>query len=77
MTAFVVEISESIKPEAEFLDENQTKVSRAFLLVFHSHLYSFALTFPLHFFELTQPLTVTVKEKEENLIESHAHFPMA
>jgi hypothetical protein len=28
------------RPEAEFLDEIQTKLSRVFLLVFHSHLYS-------------------------------------
>jgi hypothetical protein len=28
--------------EAEFLDEIQTKVFRFFLLVIHSHLYSFA-----------------------------------
>jgi hypothetical protein len=47
------------------------KVLRVFLLVIHSHLYSFALTF------LTQPLTVSLKEEEEeNLIESDAHFPM-
>jgi hypothetical protein len=32
-------------PEAEFLDEIQTKVSRVFLLAIHSHLYSFALRF--------------------------------
>jgi hypothetical protein len=32
-------------PEAEFLDEIQTKVFRVFLVAIHSHLYSFALRF--------------------------------
>jgi hypothetical protein len=32
-------------PEAEFLDEIQTKALRVFLLAIHSHLYSFALRF--------------------------------
>ncbi len=32
-------------PEAEFLDEIQTKVCRVFLPAIHSHLYSFALRF--------------------------------
>jgi hypothetical protein len=32
-------------PEAEFLDEIQTKVLIVFLLAVHSHLYSFALRF--------------------------------
>jgi hypothetical protein len=45
MTALAVEISESIEPEAEFLDEIQTKILRVFLLVIHIHLYSFALRF--------------------------------
>ncbi len=31
--------------EAEFLDQIQTKVFRAFLLAIHSHLYSFALRY--------------------------------
>jgi hypothetical protein len=44
----------------EFVDENQAKVKRVFLLVINSHLYSFALRF---LFKLTQPLTVSVKEK--------------
>ncbi len=44
-------------PEAKFLDE----ILRVFLLVIHSHLYSFAWDF--HFSKLTQPLTVSVKEK--------------
>ncbi len=48
-------------PEAQFLDEIQTKVLRVFLLVIHSHLYSFAWDF--FFFKLTQPLTVSAKEK--------------
>jgi hypothetical protein len=45
------------RPEAEFLDEIQTKVLRVFLLDIHSHLYSFALRFL--FLQLTQPLTVS------------------
>jgi hypothetical protein len=32
-------------PEAEFLDEIQTKVLRVFLLAIHSHLYDVALRF--------------------------------
>ncbi len=32
-------------PEAEFLDEIQTRVLRLFLLAIHWHLYSFALRF--------------------------------
>jgi hypothetical protein len=32
-------------PEAEFLDKIQTKVKSVFLLLIHSHLSSFALTF--------------------------------
>jgi hypothetical protein len=54
------------QPEAEFLDEIQTRVFRVFLLAIHSHLYSFALRFLL----FNQPLIVssvkllyTVKEK--------------
>ncbi len=43
------------------MDEIQTKVFRVFLLVIHSHLYSFASDF--YFFKLTQPVTVSVKEK--------------
>ncbi len=50
-----------MQPEAEFLDEIQTKVLRVFLLVIYSHFYSFAKD--LFFFKLTQPLTVSVKEK--------------
>jgi hypothetical protein len=33
------------RPEAEFLDEIQTKVLRVFLLAIQSHLYSFVLRF--------------------------------
>jgi hypothetical protein len=44
--------------EAEFLDKIQTKV---FLLVIHSHIYSFAGDF--YFLKPTQPLTIYVKEK--------------
>jgi hypothetical protein len=56
------------RPEAEFLDEIQTKVLRVCLLDIQSHLYSFALRFL--FLQLTQNLTVstfhllyTIKEK--------------
>jgi hypothetical protein len=34
-----------LSPEAEFLEEIQTKVLRIFLLVIHSHLYNFAMRF--------------------------------
>jgi hypothetical protein len=47
--------------EPEFLAEIQTKVFRVFLLAIHSHLS--ALRSDLYFFILTQPLTVSVKEK--------------
>ena len=57
-----------ISPEAEFLEEIQTKVLRVFLLASHSNLCSLELRFK--FLKLTQPLTVstvqllyTVKEK--------------
>jgi len=33
---------EQERPEAEFLDENQTVFFRVFLLVIHRHLYNFA-----------------------------------
>jgi hypothetical protein len=49
--------------EAECLDEIKTKVLRVFLLAIHSHLYSFALRF-LYLQTNTQPLTVSVTEKE-------------
>jgi hypothetical protein len=58
----------TVFPEAEFLDEIQTKLLRVFLHAIHSHLYGFAFRF--YFFKLTQPLTVsrvqllyTAKEK--------------
>ncbi len=47
--------------EAEFLEKIRMKVLRVFFLVIHSQLYSFAWDF--YFFKLTQPLTVSVKEK--------------
>jgi hypothetical protein len=47
--------------EVEFLDKIQTKVLRVFLFVIHSYLYSFARDF--YFCKLTQPLTVSLKEK--------------
>jgi hypothetical protein len=69
-------------PEAEFLDEIQTKVLRVFLLAI-STVNSTALPWDLYFFKLTQPLTVstvhllyTVKAIEENLIENHTSFLM-
>jgi hypothetical protein len=40
------------------LDEIRTKVSRVFLLAIHRYLHSFALRF--FFFNITQPLTVSV-----------------
>jgi hypothetical protein len=49
-------------PEAEFLAKIQTKALRVFLLAIYSHFYSFALRF---FFQLTQPLKVSVKENGE------------
>ncbi len=45
------------------MDEIQAEVLKVFLLVIHSHLYSFALRFLFYFFKITQPLTVSVKEK--------------
>ncbi len=80
------------QPDAEFLDEIQTKVLRVFLLSIHSHLYS--LPWDLYFLKPTQPLTYFFKrtqplmyfyskatvhckgKKEENLIENHSSFPM-
>jgi hypothetical protein len=46
-------------PEAEFLVAIQTKVLRVFLLVIHNRL----LPGDFHILKLTQPLTVSVKEK--------------
>ncbi len=61
------------KPQVEFL-EIQTKVLRIFLLDIHNHLYSPAWDF--YFFNLTQPLTVSVKEKGGHLTENQTPFPM-
>jgi hypothetical protein len=67
-----------LRPEAEFLDEIQTKVLRVFAI--YSYLYSFALRFL--FLEThatlrisTVKLLYTIKRKEENLIENHTPFP--
>jgi hypothetical protein len=66
-------------PEAEFLDEIQTKVLRVFLLAIHSYLYSFALRFLFHQTHATSysfccsvNVLYTVKEKREN----HTPFNM-
>jgi hypothetical protein len=45
------------RPEAEFLDEIQTKVLRVFILAIHSHLYSFVLRF-IFLQTYATPLTV-------------------
>jgi hypothetical protein len=59
-TAKVECLSKAIRPhpEAEFLDETQTKV---FLLAIHSHLYSFALR--ILFLPTQATSRVFVKEK--------------
>jgi hypothetical protein len=41
----ITQLNRKLFPEAEFLDEIQTKVLRAFLFAIHSPLYSFALRF--------------------------------
>jgi hypothetical protein len=54
--------------ETEFLDEIQTKVSRDFLLVIHSHLHSFVLRFlflQTHAASYSFYSSVTVHCKEE------------
>jgi hypothetical protein len=56
------------------LEEVQTNVFRVFLLVIHSHLYSFA--WDLYFFKLTQPLTVSVKEKGGKLDRKPYPLPL-
>ncbi len=53
------------QPEAEFMDEIQTKALSAFLLVILSHLYSFALRF----------LFLQTISKEENLIKKPYLLP--
>jgi hypothetical protein len=69
-------------PDAEFLDEIQTKVLSFFLLAIHRHLSSFALG-DFYFFKLTQPLTVstvqllyTVKENGGKPDGNHNPFPL-
>ncbi len=47
----------TVSPEAEFLDQIQTKVFRVFLLAIHSYIRRFAFRFL--FFKLTQPNTVS------------------
>ncbi len=64
-----VHTSDRTCAESEVLDKIQTKVLRVFLLVIHSHLYSFALY--LYFFILTQPLTVSGKEDEGKPDRNH------
>jgi hypothetical protein len=57
-------------PEAEFLDEIQTKVLRDFLLAIHNHLFAFRFIFlQIHAtsYNFFSSVTDTVKEKEENL----------
>ncbi len=66
-------------PEAEFLDEIQTKVLRVFLLAIHSHLYSFALRFiflQTHatsslFLQTTQPVMYFFKPRNLLCISSN------
>ena len=41
------------RPEAEFLDEIQTKILRVYLLAIYRYLYSFALRFLLPFLQLS------------------------
>jgi hypothetical protein len=70
-------------PEAEFLDEIQTKIFRVFLLAFHIHFYMYSF-FALRLLFLQTHATsysfyssvfVHVKEKgKENLIENHTPF---
>ncbi len=43
--------------------KSMTKFLRIFLLVIHSRLYTLQLCMRFFFFKLTQPLTVSVKEK--------------
>ncbi len=54
--SFICKAEALYTPEAAFFDEIQTKVLRVFLLVIHSHLYSFAWDF--YFFKLMQPHTI-------------------
>jgi hypothetical protein len=73
-------VKSTTSPEAEFLDEIQTKVLKVFLLAIQSHLYSFALRFlflQTHatFYNFFSALLYTIKEKGGNLLENHTHFP--
>jgi hypothetical protein len=67
-------------PEAEFLDEIQTKDLRVFLLAIHSYLFSFALRlifFQTHATSYSLYSSVTVlKEKGGTLDKNHAPFPI-
>ncbi len=64
MTSLYVQVCQhsgkATPTEAEFMDEIQTKVLIVFLLVIHSHLYSFALRF---LFLQTYATSVSVKDK--------------
>jgi len=66
--------------EAEFLDEIQTNVLRAFLLAIHSHLTSTALSWDIYFFKLTLPFTIqilyeyTVKERRNHDRNPYKNF---
>ncbi len=64
-----------ISPEAEFLDETQTKDLRVFLLAIHSHLYSFALRF---LFLQTHSTSYNFYSSVTSVqyIENHTPFPM-
>ncbi len=69
------------EPQAEFLDEIQTKVFRVFLLAIHNHLYSFASRFLFLQTHTTSyifyiSVTVRVKEKGGTLRDNHKPFPM-
>ncbi len=57
---FILELNAGLYdfiPEAELLDQIQTKVLQVFLLATQTHFISFVLR--LYFFKLTQPLTVS------------------
>jgi hypothetical protein len=60
--------------EAEFLNEIQTKVLRISSLLFT--VTSTALPGNVYFFKLTQPLTVSVKEKGGKPDKNRTPFPM-
>ncbi len=62
-------------PEAEFLDEIQTKVWRVYLLAIHRHLYNTALPWGYYLFKThaTSYYKVIIKEKERKpmVLQSH------